>query len=57
LLSPQPPSAKFHAVYSIGYNTYRPEYDMMIRGEYRDGNVNPGFRQMEKLVESLGLLP
>jgi hypothetical protein len=39
-----------------GFNTYCSEYDMMIRSEYRDGNVNPGFRQTENLAESLDLL-
>lgn len=39
------------------FNTYCPEYDMMIKSEYRDGNVPPGFRQMENLAESLDLLP
>lgn len=37
--------------------TYCPEYDMTIRSEYRDGNVTPGYRQLENLVESLRLLP
>jgi hypothetical protein len=39
------------------FNTYCPEYDMMIKSEYRDGNVPPGFRQMENLAEALELLP
>ena len=38
-------------------NTYCPEYDMLVRSEYRDGNVPPGYRQLENLEESLKLLP
>jgi hypothetical protein len=38
-------------------NTYCPEYDMIIRSEYRDGNVPPGYRQLENLKASLELLP
>jgi len=39
------------------FTTYCPEYDMIIRSEYRDGNVPPGYRQLENLKESLELLP
>ena len=39
------------------FNTYCPEYDMIIRSEYRDGNVPPGYRQLENLKASLELLP
>lgn len=39
------------------FNTYCPEYDMIIRSEYRDGNVPPGYRQLENLQASLELLP
>lgn len=39
------------------FNTYCPEYDMMIHSEFRDGNVNPGFNQLGNLRESLQLLP
>jgi hypothetical protein len=39
------------------FNTYCPEYDMVIRSEYRDGNVPPGYRQLENLQASLKLLP
>lgn len=39
------------------FNTYCPEYDMMIRSEYRDGNVPPGYRQLDNLKASLELLP
>ena len=39
------------------FNTYCPEYDMVIRSEYRDGNVPPGYRQLENLKASLELLP
>jgi hypothetical protein len=38
-------------------NTYCPEYDMIISSEYRDGNVPPGYRQLENLQASLELLP
>jgi hypothetical protein len=38
-------------------NTYCPEYDMVIKSEYRDGNVPPGYRQLENLRSSLELLP
>jgi hypothetical protein len=39
------------------FTTYCPEYDMIVRSEYRDGNVSPGYRQLESLKESLELLP
>ncbi len=39
------------------FNTYCPEYDMIINSEYRDGNVSPGYRQLENLQASLELLP
>jgi hypothetical protein len=39
------------------FNTYCPEYDMIIMSEYRDGNVPPGYRQLENLQASLELLP
>lgn len=39
------------------FNTYCPEYDMMIHSEFRDGNVNPGYNQLNNLIESLQLLP
>jgi hypothetical protein len=39
------------------FNTYCPEYDMVIASEFRDGNVKPGYRQLENLRESLELLP
>jgi hypothetical protein len=39
------------------FNTYCPEYDMVIRSEYRDGNVSPGYHQLENLKASLELLP
>jgi hypothetical protein len=38
-------------------NTFCSEYDMVIKSEYRDGNVPAGFRQLENLRESLELLP
>lgn len=39
------------------FNTYIPEYDIMLLSEFRDGNVAPGYRQLENLVESLKMLP
>ena len=36
---------------------YCPEYDMTIRSEFRDGNVTPGYRQLDHLRETLHLLP
>ena len=39
------------------FNTYCPEDDMVIKSEYRDGNVPPGYRQLENLKSSLELLP
>ena len=39
------------------FTTYCPEYDMVIRSEYRDGNVHPGYGQFENLQASLKLLP
>jgi hypothetical protein len=39
------------------FNTYCPEYDMIIKSEYRDGNVPPSYRQFENLQASLELLP
>lgn len=38
-------------------NTYCGEYDMMVHSEFRDGNVTPGFNQLENLKRSLELLP
>ncbi len=38
-------------------NTYCDEYDMTIRSEFRDGNVSPGYQQLEQLKASLELLP
>jgi hypothetical protein len=39
------------------FNTYSPEYDMIIRSEFRDGNVSPGYMQLDNLKASLELLP
>ena len=39
------------------FNTYCPEYDMVIKSEYRDGNVPAKYRQIENLSASLELLP
>jgi hypothetical protein len=39
------------------FNTYCPEYDMMLGTRYNDGNVPPGFRQLDELQRVLSLLP
>lgn len=39
------------------FNTYCPEYDMIVASEFRDGNVGPGYRQLENLKEALEVLP
>ena len=39
------------------FNTYCHDYDMMVHSEYRDGNVSPGFNQLECLKRALTLLP
>jgi hypothetical protein len=38
-------------------NLYCPEYDMMIATQFRDGNVTPGFGQLEQLQEVISRLP
>jgi hypothetical protein len=38
-------------------NTYCDEYDMTIHSEFRDGNVSPGYQQLEQLKASLEVLP
>lgn len=38
-------------------NTYCAQYDMMIRSEFRGGNVSPGYQQLSQLKQSLELLP
>ena len=39
------------------FNTYCPEYDVLLGTRYSDGNVTPGFRQLEELKRVLSLLP
>jgi len=39
------------------FNTYCPEYDMVIGTQFRDGNVPPGYRQLEELQSVLSRLP
>jgi hypothetical protein len=39
------------------FNTYCPEYDLMLATRYCDGNVSPGFEQLEELQRALSLLP
>ena len=39
------------------FTTYCDEYNMVIRSEFRDGNVSPGYLQLENLRASLELLP
>ena len=38
-------------------NTYCPEYDLVVRTQFRDGNVNPGWGQLEQLQKALENLP
>jgi hypothetical protein len=38
-------------------NMFCPEYDMMIATQFRDGNVTPGFGQLEQLKEVISNLP
>jgi hypothetical protein len=39
------------------FNTYCPEYDVMVGTRYSDGNVTPGFEQLEEFKRILSLLP
>jgi hypothetical protein len=39
------------------FNTYCPEYDIIAGTRYSDGNVTPGFEQLEELKRILSLLP
>ena len=39
------------------FNTYCPEYDLILGTRYSDGNVTPGFRQLDELKRVLSLLP
>jgi hypothetical protein len=38
-------------------NTYCPEYDMVIGTQFRDGNVPPGYKQLEELERVLTCVP
>jgi hypothetical protein len=39
------------------FNTYCPEYDMMVGTQFRDGNVPPGYGQLEELERTLSYMP
>ena len=39
------------------FNTYCPEYDILVGTQFRDGNVNPGYGQVEELRRVLSNLP
>jgi hypothetical protein len=39
------------------FNTYCPEYDIMAGTQFRDGNVNAGYGQLEELRRILSRLP
>jgi hypothetical protein len=39
------------------FNTYCPEYDVMVGTRYSDGNVTPGFEQLGEVKRVLSLLP
>ena len=39
------------------FNTYCPEYDIMVGTRYSDGNVTAGYRQLEELKRVLSRLP
>jgi hypothetical protein len=39
------------------FNTYCPEYDLMVGAQYRDGNVSPGYNQLGELKRILSSLP
>ena len=39
------------------FNTYCPEYDIIVGTQFRDGNVNPGFGQLEELKRVLSTIP
>jgi hypothetical protein len=39
------------------FNTYCPEYDFMLGTRYSDGNVTPGFEQLDEFKRVLSLLP
>jgi hypothetical protein len=39
------------------FNTYCPEYDMMVGTQFRDGNVSPAYGQLDELKRILSTLP
>jgi hypothetical protein len=39
------------------FNTYCPEYDMVVGTQFRDGNVPPGYGQLDELKSVLSRLP
>jgi hypothetical protein len=39
------------------FNTYCPEYDILVGTQLRDGNVNPGYGQLEELKRVLDTVP
>jgi hypothetical protein len=39
------------------FNTYCPEYDMVVGTQFRDGNVPPGYKQLEELKRVLSYMP
>jgi hypothetical protein len=39
------------------FNTYCPEYDLMVGTRYSDGNVTAGYRQLEELQRILSYVP
>lgn len=39
------------------FNTYCPEYDIMVGTQFRDGNVNAGYGQLEELERVLSNVP
>ena len=39
------------------FNTYCPEYDIMVGTQFRGGNVHPGYGQLEELKRVLSIIP
>ena len=39
------------------FNTYCPEYDIIVGTQFRDGNVHPGYGQFEELKRVLSTIP
>jgi len=39
------------------FNTYCPEYDIMVGTQFRGGNVSPGYGQLEELKRVLSIIP